>query len=137
MKTILAWTVSIAAIVIAFGIYSAGVTFHNWPWTVRTDATDQQIAGFIAGSDKASVLEQAIAAERNGVLRAMMPIGQPSGPQFERFEGSDLTTEDLSGLAPYDEWVVGLVEPNKTLRLFFTDDRLAKVVLHEYGEPDE
>jgi hypothetical protein len=137
MKRILAWTISIVAVVIAFGIYSASVTFHNWPWTVRTDVTDQQIAGFIAGSDKAGVLEQAIAAERNDVLRAMMPMGQPSGPQFERFEGSDLKTEDLPGLAPYDEWVVGLVESDKTLRLFFTDDRLAKVVLHEYRGPHE
>lgn len=137
MKKILTWAVSIAAVVVAFGIYSGAVTFHNWPWTVRTDATDQRIAGFIPGSDKAAVLEQAIAAERNGVLRAMMPIGQPSELEFQRFEGSDLKAADLPRLAPYNEWVVGLVEPSKTLRLFFTDEHLAKVVLHEYRGPHE
>lgn len=137
MKKIGLSILSIALVLAAFGFYSAAVTFQNWPWTVRSDVTDQQIAGFVAGLDKAGVLDHAIRAEDAGLIRVMLPLGRPPGPASQRLEGTDLTTEHLARFTPYDEWVVGLTEADRSLNLYFVDDRLDKIVLLEYRGPHE
>jgi len=127
----------ISVTLIAFGVYSSAVTFENWPWTVRSDATDESIAGFVAGSDKAAVLDQAIAGRKAGLIRGMMPAGQPPGGGDERLSGSDLSTDDLERFVAYDQWVVGLTDADKYLDLRFSDDRLATITLREYRGPHE
>ena len=137
MKKLTLAVCSLALATIAFGIYSAAVTFHNWPWTVRTDVTEQRIASFVAGQSKAEVFGHAMRAEDTGLIRVMLPLHRPTGPASERIRGTDLTPNLLERFAPYDEWAVGLVEPDRSLNLYFVNDDLDRVVLLTYRGPKE
>jgi hypothetical protein len=121
----------------AFLLYSASVTFGNWPWTVTETWKSGGVLGFEVGASKLEAFRRAIAAQRERSIEVLWLVDEPPGVHADRFQGLDLADRHWERVRASDRWKLSLVGENAWLLLEFEADRLAAITRQRYRGPTE
>lgn len=137
------WRAAGLAIVLAtvagagFLVYSASVTFRNWPWTVTETWTSGGTLGFSIGELKREAFTRTVAAQRERKVEVLWLVDEPPSVHAERFRGIDVGEDDWERVRSSDRWKLSLVGENAWLVLEFEAGSLASITRQRYRGPTE
>jgi hypothetical protein len=130
-------TIAAVCALSGFGVYSAAVTFRNWPWTVTDTWTSGGTLGFEVGESKLETFRRAVAAQRERSIEVLWLVDEPPGVHAQKFQGRELRDEYWERVRGSNRWKLSLSGENAWLLLEFEADRLAAITRQRYRGPTE
>lgn len=133
----------VVALAFVWLVYSLRVNFENWPWTVRDIYREGSFEGVTIGSRKADVMEQILARQREGALDSVAFIDDTRVLSAQERAGGPLTAEAAERIRRADHWHMyspcraHVMKPICSMDLYFSDDRLLRIVYETYFGPTD
>ena len=134
----------IVALAVAWLGYSVSATFENWPWTVRHTYRSGSFEGVTIGSTKADAMEQILVRQRQGALDSVVLMEDAGMLVAQERAGGPLTTDAVQRIGHANHWYIGspvcsvqIMKPSCHLELYFSKDRLLRIVHVSYFGPTD
>ena len=134
----------IVALAVAWLAYSVAATFENWPWTVRHTYRSGNVEGLTIGSTKAVTMEQIVLRQWQGAPDCVVLFDNLGVPVAQGSAGSPLTADAVQRIGHADHWYLGLpvcgshvMKPGCHMELYFSQDRLIRIVYEMYYGPTD
>ena len=134
----------IVALAVAWLGYSVSATFENWPWTVRHTYRSRSFEGVTIGSTKADAMEQILVRQRQGALDSVVLMEDAGMLVAQERVGGPLIVDAVQRIGHANHWYIGspvcsvqIMKPSCHLELYFSKDRLLRIVHVSYFGPTD